>query len=137
MQVVPVPCPDPPGHQLRNTDPASDDRKHRQHHERHGHRTGRLVRLVQRFPVTAERAEEDQPGQPGHVKRGDERAAEQHGPDHPMASGPGGGQDLVLGKETRERRNARDGQAGYTEGEKRDRHLAAQPAHAADVLLSV
>ena len=91
------------------------------------------------FGVHARRAEEREPQQPEHVEGGQQRRARRDGEEQRRAAAAAGErepEDLVLGEESRERRNAGDGGRGDGERGERDRDLAREPAHLADVLLA-
>ena len=75
---------------------------------------------------------------PPRVDRGQERAdvagdVERH---VPAARAPSTSEDLVLGEEARERRDARQRQAADDEAAERERHRPAEAAHPVEVLLA-
>src|SRR6516164_5185596 len=71
-----------------------------------------------------------------HVEHGERRAEQQKAPYYRVALSEGLPDDLILGHETRERRYPRERQGRDQESDEGDRHLVAQAAHLAHVLLA-
>src|SRR5688500_13551972 len=70
-----------------------------------------------------------------HVERGHPGTAQSKEPDAPVMIGRGEPEDLVLGKEARERRKAGDGEHRDKKRRESDRHPRLEPAHLAHILL--
>ena len=101
-----------------------------QEYERAGHVLGRFV---QRMLVLGRFAPEDIVVKPEHVESG-QGGNEGHDHAQPRLEHESSRQDFVLAEESGERGDAGDSQAGYQEGDMRDRHLLAQASHPAHLV---
>ena len=102
-----------------------EDRRDRQQDQRHGHHRRRLVDPVPDLFGAAERAPERQPHEPEHVERGQagDDEADQPDPSEPLLERFA--QDLVLGEEAGQRRDAGDRQRADQHRQVGDRDLLA------------
>jgi hypothetical protein len=113
-----------------DAEPKADHHRTRcEDHKRHGHDRRRLVQMMLGFVRDIVLAVEGQEHGPKHVERGHARGRE---PDHPQqARQPrrtdvrveGAPQDLVLGEESRQRRNAGDGEGRDQKRRPGDLHM--------------
>ena len=126
----------PPEPSFRQSDPAADDRQRREDHERHRHDRRRLVHVVRNLGRGAQLAEEGQEEEPEHVERGETRGERTDRPERVVPGAPSVGEDLVLTEEAGETGRAGDRERADEERPPRDRHLFAESAHLAHVLLA-
>ena len=115
-------------------------RRDRQQDQRYGHHPGRFMQVLAGMVIHARLAMEHQEVQPERIQRRHE-----HTQQHRPVGNPGARDigmvhrldDGVLGKEAGEERRADQRQRTDQHGNPGDRHVLAQPAHVADVLLMV
>src|SRR6266404_978795 len=122
--------------EFRKQHEASNCREHPKYREYDRHRWWRFVEMMLLLVRSSEFAEECHIDLAEHVEGGDSRAQPNHRPDDRMAVNKGLPQDLVLGHESGEWRNAADGERCGEEGDEGDRHVLSQAAHLAHVLLA-
>ena len=124
---------------MRHRQKAADRRQDGQHDQHAGHRRRRLVHVVLDFRRHPRAAEEREPQQPEHVERRQQRGRRGHREEQRRAAAAAGErepEDLVLGEESGERRDAGDGGGRNGEGREGHGNPAREPAHLADVLLA-
>ncbi len=105
------------------------------HDKRHRHHRRRFMEVFLGMMVGAAVAVEGHKELAEHVERGHAGTAQGKEPDFPVVTGSGEPENLVLGKEPRERREAGNGEHRNKKRRKSDRHPCLEPAHFAHVLL--
>ena len=110
-----------------------------EHHQRAGHDQRSIMKVGPFLLPGPILPQEGHGHQTGHVERGEEGRDHAHGVEDivdrdALASSEGRGQDLVLGEEAGERRNAGDGQGGDQHQPEGDRHVLLETTHVAHVL---
>ena len=115
-----------------------DAHAHRQHGEDpegQGHERRRVVHVALGNAVRRRRRPpEGDEDYAEHIKGGEEGREEEHGEGAAEAAGHGGAQDLLLGEEAAEERNAGEGERAHDEHDGGLRHLPPQPAHLEDLV---
>ena len=121
-------------------DPADDDRRHGQSDQRRCHHPGRLPEVLPGVVIDPLLAVKNDEQQPETVERG-YKDSQQHAPIGVTCAGDGRVvhrlDERVLGEEPGEAREADQRQRSDQRRPVGDRHVLAQPAHLADVLLMV
>ena len=101
--------------------------------QRHGHHRRRFVSMLSRR--AALRPPECQPRHPCHIQRAQSRPRQRQRQEQPAPMLPHRYQYLVFAEKPAQRRYPRQRRRAYCECQRRQRHLAPQPAHAPHIRL--
>ena len=117
-------------HEMAEGDETGEDGDDGEEHQRAPHHEGHLLRAatVVGIGLVVALTPEDEVVEAEHIERR-HTGHHRHEPAQERGELEAGGDDLVLGEETAERRNARDGEAADEEAHIGDRHVLAQPTH--------